>query len=170
MDENRLARSVRRGKRFNYICFSILIIFTLTAAVAVILYMTRPLSDSVTLESEESALGGESILVKTSSGYYEIDGSSAFSDLFRLDEWTSCDQFPDVEVVATLHFGELYEMYLHGDGKVSFFDGYARLGTRQTAYYEVPAGIAEEVIGYIEENGTVRTLGDGAIAMSTFFK
>ncbi len=170
MDENRLARSVRRGKRFNYICFSILIIFTLTAAVAVILYMTRPLSDSVTLESAESVLGGESILVKTSGGYYEIDGSSAFSDLFRLDEWASCDQFPDVEVVATLHFGELYELYLHGDGKASFFDGYSRSGTRQTAYYDVPAGIAEEVIGYIEENGTVRTLGDGAIAMSTFFK
>lgn len=170
MDEDRLARSVGRGKRFNYICFSVLILCILAAASAVILYMTRPLSDSVTLASAGGALVGEYILVKTGSGYYKIDGGSKLAELFRLDEWTLCDQFPDEEVVATLHFGELYEMYLHGDGKVSFFDGYSRSGTRQTAYYEVPAGIEEDVIGYIEENGIVRMLGDGMIGMGTFQK
>lgn len=61
-------------------------------------------------------------------------------------------------------------MYFRGDGRVSFFDGYADAKTKATAYYEVPADVVSKVIGYISEHGTARTLGDGEIAMSTFIK
>lgn len=78
MDEERFAREVKKGKRFNYICFSVLICFILVVAVAVIYYINRPLSDSITVEGAENALSGSGILAKTDSSYYEIDGSSEF--------------------------------------------------------------------------------------------
>lgn len=169
MDEEEFAKKVRQGMKFNYICFAVVIILVITASIAIIVYMNRPLSPSVTIESAESALSGDSILVKIGEEYYELDGNDEFSGMFRLNEWTLCKQFSADNVLVTLHFAEQYELYIYSDGKASFYYGYAGNNSKPEAYYEIPNDIAESIIDYIAEKGTARTLGDG-INTSTFMK
>lgn len=62
------------------------VILGLCVMAVIAFYSFRPYSDNVTISGLERGASG-SALVKTEDGYYELQASDSFAELFAFDEW-----------------------------------------------------------------------------------
>lgn len=158
-------------KRKHILLVALLSILVVIIAFAGAHFAFKPLDYSVTINGlQVAAEETDYILVKTDDSYFEIQGTTAFSNLFEFDQWQQQNEAPSEQPVLVLRFAEAWIVEFYADGTVAAYNGYASGGTKEDAYYVIPSHIIKNLISYIDTNGIPHELGDGAISTSTFHK
>ena len=78
------------------------------------------------------------------------------------------DTKPSGDAAVTLSFAEGWLLALYPDGRAAAYDTYAAPDTLGQCFYRLPEDVSAAVSDFRAENGTSRTLGDGAIGAGTF--
>lgn len=130
----------------------LLLALCLCVVVCVILYIFRPHTPYVTIPEIERGANG-SALVKLGEGYYELQASDSFAELFAFDEWEQTQNRPSGNPAIMFRFAEEWIVEIYSDGAVSAYYGYASLNQKSSAYYIAPAEIIEALSSFVEENG-----------------
>ena len=127
-------------------------ILGLCVAAMIAFYSFRPYSDNVTISGLERGASG-SALVKTEDGYYELQASGSFVELFAFDEWDQTRKKPSGDPTIMFRFAEEWIVKIHSDCTVSAYYGYASSKQKPIAYYTAPVEIIEALSSFVEENG-----------------
>ena len=138
---------------------------------------SKPYDDAVTLTAlADAAANTEEILAAISSqlgnetvtGCCAVPGSRELADALDLNAWMVTDTKPSGDAAVTLRFAEDWLLALYPDGRAAAYDIYAAPDTQGQCFYRLPEDVSAAVSDFLAENGTPRTLGDGAIGAGTF--
>ncbi len=138
---------------------------------------SKPYDDAVTVTAlADAAANTEEILAaistqlgsETVTGYCAVPGSRELADALDLNAWTVTDTKPSGDAAVTLRFAEGWLLALYPDGRAAAYDTYAAPDTQGQCFYRLPEDVSAAVSDFLAENGTPRTLGDGAISAGTF--
>ena len=142
---------MKKGRK---VLLALLAIFLGLCVVAIIaFYAFREYSDNVMIPGlEQGASGGT--LVKTAEGYYELQPSDRFAELFAFDEWEQTREKPSGDPAIALCFAEEWIVEIYSGGAVSAYYGYASNKQKSNAYYMAPPEIVEALSSFVKENGT----------------
>ena len=105
---------------------------------------------------------------ETVTGYCAVPGSRELADALDLNAWTVTDTKPSGDAAVTLRFAEGWLLALYPDGRAAAYNSYAAPDTQGQCFYQLPEDVSAAVSDFLAENGTPRTLGDGAIGAGTF--
>lgn len=129
------------------------VIIGLCVAAAIVLYISRPYSEAVTISGiERGAHYGA--LVKSGGVYYELQASDSFVELFAFDEWKPTRKKTYGNPAIMFRFAEEWIVEIYSDGVALAYYGYASGKQKSSAYYTAPVKIIEALSSYVEENGT----------------
>ena len=138
---------------------------------------SKPYDDAVTVTAlADAAANTEEILAaistqlgsETVTGCCAVPGSRELADALDLNAWTVTDTKPSGDAAVTLRFAEGWLLALYPDGRAAAYDTYAAPDTQGQCFYRLPEDVSAAVSDFLAENGTPRTLGDGAISAGTF--
>ena len=103
-----------------------------------------------------------------STPYDDAVTLTALADALDLNAWMVTDTKPSGDAAVTLRFAEGWLLALYPDGRAAAYDIYAAPDTQGQCFYQLPEDVSAAVSDFLAENGTPRTLGDGAIGAGTF--
>ena len=132
---------------------------------------SKPYDDAVTVTAlADAAANTEEILaaISTQLGSETVTGSRELADALDLNAWTVTDTKPSGDAAVTLRFAEGWLLALYPDGRAAAYYTYASPDTQGQCFYRLPEDVSAAVSDFLAENGTPRTLGDGAIGAGTF--
>ena len=148
MEDEQARREIQRAKRFNYICFGIVIAGILAACLGVIIHQNRPVSGSVSISGLTRALRMKEITVAEAGQKAVVEPAEQLAELLSLEQWAETERFSQKASIE-LYFSEGYVLSLYEGDLASAFDEYAESGTKNTAYYQMPQGALEQVKAYL---------------------
>lgn len=154
MDEQaQLVRAIRRAKLF-VVLPTALLMFLLAGLLIFAFQKTAPLPPDDTLTPSQAAyyLHQAPLLCKLDGTYYQLTGTAEFEALFQTDHWAAGDAFPASDAPIAIRFADRYLLFLN-DTQAAVYSGYAAEGHANTAYYALPADVAEAVQAYLLERG-----------------
>lgn len=139
-----------------------IVVIILLFAVGLVLWKDRPLDYHVTIEGIQERTQS-SVLARVDGSYYIINKADEFSALFQFKDWKLVSTAPKGEPIFSLHLEELWTVDFYSDGSVAAHDGYTLgLRYRGSAYYTIPSNVPQDIVRYLEENGVLQELGEGA--------
>ena len=100
--------------------------------------------------------------------YYELSGTSDFSDAFNFDEWAISTMRGHNSPILVLRFSEAWTLELYSDGTAWAHNEYARFPAKQDCYYSFPACNLDTIRSYVENNSFKYYWGDSIINSATF--
>ena len=160
-----------KGKSIKLFLFSVFIFLFMFIIFGVIVFeLIKPLDSCVTVSGIHSRVQNQDnyyILARADGAYYETYPSDDFATLFSFDDW-ECTNSLSGELLLSLEFAELWVIDFYSDGQAAAYNGYAGIGKKAYAYYNIPDYIANRVIDYLEENGIQHEFGDGTIGLGSF--
>ena len=148
MDDERARREIKRAKRFNYICFGIVITGILAVCLGMLIRQNRPVGGRITISGLERAMQMEEVAVTEIGQKAAVVPTEQLAELLCLDQWAETEWFSQKALVK-LCFSEGYVLSLYEGDLASAFDEYAESGTRNTAFYQMPQGVLEQVMDYL---------------------
>ena len=96
----------------------------------------------------------QTLYLKFENTHYTLPAGAQVTALFR-DLQKTNDRPEENTPWITVHFGELYEFYIYADGIVVGFDGYARSGTKSSAYYQADSTLYTQLTEQLRIHGMV---------------
>ena len=118
-------------------------------------YANRPVSEILAPERLEAQLasGGMVLLGDT---VYETESGCDLSQFVDISRW-DLEKPGDVgKRILTVQLGDEYEMAFYENGWIKAYDGYAGWHVRGTVWYKVTEQDLEEMIEYIQTNGSLK--------------
>ena len=99
--------------------------------------------------------------------YYELSGTSDFTDTFNFNEWTISAMPVHNSPILVLYFSEEWTLELYSDGTAWAHNGYARFPAKQDCYFIFPYYNLDAIINYVEKNSIQHYWGDSIINSAT---
>lgn len=133
----------------------IAILFLLGCFGIIVYEVVKPLDPWITVSGlhERTQNKEHGILVEADKVSCWTDPSTELADLCSFEDWKRVYTFSDdEEPLLTLEFQEEYVVEFYSGGRAVACNGYGRLGTAWSAFYEVPDGIVDRIMEYVQAN------------------